>query len=116
MVAPALQGASGRRKTPYSIVGQSASVRPTARNESSLAQPSASLLQGNRGAAAYFGGDQQSGKALRILHVLGILFIIAWLVLWLAVKVTFAAIHALVVIGVLLIIVGLLASRSSARS
>ena len=51
---------------------------------------------------------------MRILHVLGVLLIVAWLVLWLAVKVTFAAIHALVVIGVLLIIAGLFAGRSSA--
>ena len=49
---------------------------------------------------------------MRILHVLGVLFILAWLVLWLAVKVTFVAIHALVVIGVLLIIIGLVAGRS----
>jgi len=51
---------------------------------------------------------------MKILHVLGVLFIIAWLVLWLAVKVTFAAIHALVVIGILLIIVGLVAGRAGA--
>jgi hypothetical protein len=50
---------------------------------------------------------------MRILHVLGVLFILAWLVLWLAVKVTFAAIHALVVIGILLIVAGLFAGRSS---
>jgi len=43
-----------------------------------------------------------------ILSVLGIVFIIAWLVLWLAVKVTFGAIHLLVVIGIILIVVGLL--------
>ncbi|HEY7889556.1 MAG TPA: hypothetical protein VIC29_15140 [Steroidobacteraceae bacterium] len=39
-----------------------------------------------------------------ILSVLGIIFVIAWLVLWLAVKVTFGAIHLLVVIGVILIV------------
>ncbi len=39
-----------------------------------------------------------------ILTSLGILFIIAWLVLWLAVKVTFGAIHLLVVLGIILII------------
>ncbi len=39
-----------------------------------------------------------------ILTGLGILFIIAWLVLWLAVKVTFGAIHLLVVLGIILII------------
>ncbi len=43
-----------------------------------------------------------------ILSGLGILFIIAWLVLWLAVKVTFGAIHLLVAIGVILIIVAIL--------
>jgi hypothetical protein len=52
---------------------------------------------------------------MRILHILGVLFIVAWLVLWLALKVTFAAIHALVVIGVLLIVIGLLSSRSTAK-
>jgi hypothetical protein len=50
---------------------------------------------------------------MRILHILGVLFIVAWLVLWLAVKVTFAAIHALVVIGILFIVVGFLTGRSS---
>lgn len=43
-----------------------------------------------------------------ILSVLGIVFIVAWLVLWLAVKVTFGAIHLLVVIGVIMIVVGLM--------
>ncbi len=42
-----------------------------------------------------------------ILSVVGIAFIIAWLVLWLAVKITFGAIHLLVVIGVILIILAL---------
>ncbi|HEY2590770.1 MAG TPA: hypothetical protein VGI35_04180 [Steroidobacteraceae bacterium] len=42
-----------------------------------------------------------------ILSGLGILFIIAWLVLWLAVKVTFGAIHLLVVLGIILIIVAI---------
>jgi hypothetical protein len=42
-----------------------------------------------------------------ILSVVGIVFVIAWLVLWLAVKVTFGAIHLLVVIGVILIILSL---------
>jgi hypothetical protein len=52
---------------------------------------------------------------MRVLHILGVLFIVAWLVLWLALKVTFAAIHALVVIGVLLIVVGLISNRSTAK-
>lgn len=42
-----------------------------------------------------------------LLTSLGILFIIAWLVLWLAVKITFGAIHLLVAIGVILIIVAI---------
>ena len=51
---------------------------------------------------------------MRILHVLGVLFIVAWLVMWLALKLTFVAIHALVVIGVVLIIWGFFAGRSAA--
>lgn len=47
-----------------------------------------------------------------ILTSLGILFIIAWLVLWLAVKVTFGAIHLLVVLGVILIIVAIVKSAA----
>jgi hypothetical protein len=43
-----------------------------------------------------------------VLLLLGVVFIIAWLVLWLAVKVTFGAIHLLVVIGVILIVLALL--------
>ncbi|MGH8268708.1 MAG: hypothetical protein ACRES1_01495 [Steroidobacteraceae bacterium] len=43
-----------------------------------------------------------------VLSLLGIAFIIAWLVLWLAVKITFGAIHLLVVIGVILIILAII--------
>lgn len=39
-----------------------------------------------------------------VLSVLGIALILAWLVLWLAVKITFGAIHLLVLIGVVLIV------------
>lgn len=53
---------------------------------------------------------------MRILHILGVLFIIAWLVMWLALKLTFAAVHALVIIGVLLIVFGLFAGSSAAKS
>jgi hypothetical protein len=42
-----------------------------------------------------------------VLSLVGIAFIIAWLVLWLAVKITFGAIHLLVVIGAILIILAL---------
>lgn len=49
-----------------------------------------------------------------ILHVLGVLLIVAWLVLWLAVKITFGVIHLLLLFGIVAIIFGLLKSRSSA--
>lgn len=41
-----------------------------------------------------------------ILKVLGIAIIIVWLVLWLAVKITFAAIHLLLLVGLALLVVG----------
>jgi hypothetical protein len=41
-----------------------------------------------------------------ILKGLGALLIILWLVLWLAVKITFGAIHLLVVVGIILLVVG----------
>ena len=53
---------------------------------------------------------------MKILLGLGVLFIVAWLVMWLALKLTFVAIHALVVIGVLLIIVGFFAGRSASNT
>ncbi|HTV80069.1 MAG TPA: hypothetical protein VMF03_17595 [Steroidobacteraceae bacterium] len=51
---------------------------------------------------------------MKILHVLGALLIIVWLILWLALKLTFVAIHALLVLGVILIISAFVAGRSSA--
>ena len=42
---------------------------------------------------------------MRILGWLGAVFIVTWLVLWLAVKVTFGAVHVLVAIGLLMLIV-----------
>ena len=44
---------------------------------------------------------------MAILRILAVLFIIAWLVLWLAVKITFGAIHLLLVVGVIMLIVSL---------
>jgi hypothetical protein len=41
-----------------------------------------------------------------ILKVLGIAIIIVWLVLWLAVKITFGAIHLLLLLGLVLLVVG----------
>jgi hypothetical protein len=49
-----------------------------------------------------------------ILSGLGVLLIIAWLVLWLAVHITFAAIHLLLLIGVAMLLIGLLRSASRA--
>jgi hypothetical protein len=46
------------------------------------------------------------------LHAIGLLLIVVWLVLWLAVKITFAAVHVLLLLGVAMIVFGLL-SRSS---
>lgn len=51
---------------------------------------------------------------MKVLGWLGALFILAWLVLLLAVKVTFAAIHLLVVIGAVLIIAAFISGRTSA--
>ncbi len=42
----------------------------------------------------------------------GVLFILAWLVLWLAVKVTFGAIHLLFLLGVAMIVIGLFKSTT----
>lgn len=49
-----------------------------------------------------------------VLHTIGVLFIVAWLVLWLAVKITFAAVHLLLLLGIALIVFGLL--RAGSRS
>ena len=48
-----------------------------------------------------------------ILRGIGVALIIAWLVLWLAVKITFAAVHLLVLIGVVLLIMGFMKSRTT---
>ncbi len=49
-----------------------------------------------------------------VLHTIGVILIVAWLVLWLAVKITFAAVHLLLLLGVALIVFGLI--RSGSRS
>jgi hypothetical protein len=41
-----------------------------------------------------------------------VVLIVAWLVLWLAVKVTFAAVHLLLLLGVALIVYGLIKALS----
>jgi len=47
-----------------------------------------------------------------VLHTIGVFLIVAWLVLWLAVKITFAAVHLLLLLGVALIVFGLIRSGS----
>jgi hypothetical protein len=47
-----------------------------------------------------------------ILRILGVLVIVLWLVLWLAVKITFAAIHLLVLLGLAMIVIGFMKSAS----
>ena len=50
-----------------------------------------------------------------VLKGIGVAILIVWLVLWLAVKVTFGAIHLLFVLGLALLIIGFVkgASRSA---
>ena len=43
-----------------------------------------------------------------MLRAIGVFLIVAWLVLWLFVKITFAAIHLLVLIGIALLLFGFL--------
>jgi hypothetical protein len=45
-----------------------------------------------------------------VLKWLGAAILITWLVLWLAVKITFGAIHLLFVLGVALLLIGLFKS------
>ncbi len=47
-----------------------------------------------------------------ILKFLGLAVLILWLVLWLAVKITFGAVHLLVLVGVAMIIMGFLKSST----
>jgi Flp pilus assembly protein TadB len=42
-----------------------------------------------------------------VLHIIGVIFIVAWLVLWLAVKITVAAVHLLLLLGIVLIVFAL---------
>ena len=43
-----------------------------------------------------------------ILKGLGIAVIVLWLVLWFAVKITFAAVHLLLLIGLAMLVIGFL--------
>ena len=48
-----------------------------------------------------------------LLKGLGVALIAIWLVLWLAVKITFAAVHLLLLIGLAMIVFGFLKSKSA---
>jgi hypothetical protein len=48
-----------------------------------------------------------------ILRALGVALIVLWLVLWLAVKITIASIHLLVLFGLALLLIGF--AKSSTR-
>ena len=48
-----------------------------------------------------------------ILKGIGVAVIVLWLVLWLAVKITFAAIHLLLLLGVVLLIVEFMKAKST---
>jgi len=45
-----------------------------------------------------------------ILKFLGVAILLLWLVLWLAVKITFGAIHLLVLLGIAMIVIGFVKS------
>jgi hypothetical protein len=47
-----------------------------------------------------------------ILKFLGAAILVVWLVLWLAVKVTFGAIHLLVLLGLALLVIGFFKGRT----
>lgn len=51
-----------------------------------------------------------------VLKFLGVAVIILWLVLWLAVKITFAAIHLLLLVGLAMFVFGFLKSKSASSS
>jgi VIT1/CCC1 family predicted Fe2+/Mn2+ transporter len=51
--------------------------------------------------------------AMGILKGLGVAIIVVWLVLWLAVKITFAAIHLLLLVGLAMIVFGFIKAKTS---
>jgi hypothetical protein len=48
-----------------------------------------------------------------ILKAIGAVLIVAWLVLWLFVKITFAAIHVLLLIGLVMLVLGFIRRETS---
>jgi hypothetical protein len=53
---------------------------------------------------------------MHVLAWLGVLFIVAWLILWLGLKLTFAAIHIIVALGVILLIIGLVRGLGASKT
>jgi Flp pilus assembly protein TadB len=51
------------------------------------------------------------GDGMQLLKGIGVALIVLWLVLWLAVKITFAAVHLLLLIGLALLVYGFVKSR-----
>jgi len=43
---------------------------------------------------------------MAILKIIGVILIVAWVVLWLVVKITFGAIHLLLLAGIVMLVVG----------
>lgn len=50
---------------------------------------------------------------MALLKGLGVALVVIWLVLWLAVKITFAAVHLLLLVGLAMIVFGFLKSKST---
>ena len=50
---------------------------------------------------------------MAVLKFLGVALIVLWLVLWLAVKITFAAIHLLLLVGLAMVVFGFLKAKGS---
>jgi Flp pilus assembly protein TadB len=57
---------------------------------------------------------QRTGADMGILKGIGAVLIIAWLVLWLFVKITFAAIHLLLLIGLAMLVIGFIRRETAA--
>jgi hypothetical protein len=51
-----------------------------------------------------------------ILKYLGIAIIVLWLVLWLAVKITVAAVHLLLLVGLAMLIAGFIKVNTSGKA
>jgi len=47
-----------------------------------------------------------------VLKAIGVLLIVGWLVLWLAVKITFAAVHLLLLVGLAMLVFGFIKSKT----